>query len=144
MNLPTGLISQIQSRHIANPRTVLGFFAGVLAILCSSCLIAVSILAYSHTMPNLIPWILGFAALFFVGLVVALFIVMLQAPHKLMLGPVTGTEYAAIHRIALGDSDRGERFEPVMSPMPPPQVGPTPSLPQISGSSVTEPTEDEQ
>lgn len=134
LSLPIGLISQ--GRQIANPRTVLGFFAGVLVIWGGGCLTGVWILASFHVMLNLIPWILASAGVFFIALVVALFIVMLGAAHKLMLGPVSGSEYAEILKV--GDSDRGERLEQVIGILPGSQRVPKPAVSQALGVDATE------
>lgn len=103
------LITSVQSRQIASPKTVLGFYAGVLVILDSASLLAVGVLAQTHTMTGLIPWILGFAAIAFLLLVGGVFAVNLFDPGKLMLGQISGSEYVAMHAMRLGDSLSGER-----------------------------------
>jgi hypothetical protein len=103
------LITSVQSRRIASPKTVLGFYAGVLAIVDSAALIATGVLSQTHTMTWLIPWILGFAAVVFVLLVGGVFAVNLLDPAKLMLGQISGSEYVAIQSLHLGDSLSGER-----------------------------------
>ncbi len=103
------MLSSVQSRQIASPKTVLGFYAGVMAILDSASLVAIGVLAQTHTMTWLIPWILGFAAAVFVLLLGGVFALNLFDPSKLMLGQVSGTEYAALHSVRLGDSATGER-----------------------------------
>jgi len=88
----------------------LGFYAGVLAILDSASLIAVAVLAQTHTMTWLIPWVLVFAAAVFLLLVGGVFTVNLFDPAKLMLGQISGSEYVAIHAMPLGDSVSGEHM----------------------------------
>ena len=111
-----GLTATVQSRQIASPKTVLGFYAGVLVILDSASLIGVGVLAETHTMVWLIPWILGFAAVAFLLLVGGVFAVNLLDPGKLMLGQITGSEYVAMHSMPLGDSLSGERDVIVVEP----------------------------
>jgi hypothetical protein len=111
----TELTNAIRSRQVSNPRTVLGFYAGVLAIVLAGDVTAVGILASNKVATSLIPWLLGFAALLVLLLLTGVFIVTLIDPSKLMLGQITGTEYANIHRIVLGDSDSGQRLETVQA-----------------------------
>jgi hypothetical protein len=99
----------VQRRQFTSPRTVLGFYAGVLVILDSASLLAIGVLAETHTMAWLIPWILGFGAVVFVGLIGGVFTINIIDPGKLMLGQISGTEYVAMHKIPLGDSLAGER-----------------------------------
>jgi hypothetical protein len=109
----TELTNAIRSRQVSNPRTVLGFYAGVLAIVLAGDVTAVGVLASTKVAISLIPWLLGFAALLVLLLLAGVFIVTLVDPSKLMLGQITGTEYANIHRVVLGDSDSGQRLETV-------------------------------
>jgi hypothetical protein len=103
------LTNAIRSRQISNPRTVLGFYAGVIALLLAGDVAAVGVLASAKIETFLIPWLLGFAGAMILLLLLGVFIVTLIDPSKLMLGQITGTEYADIHRITLGDSDSGGR-----------------------------------
>lgn len=109
----TELTNAIRSRQVSNPRTVLGFYAGVLGLLLTAAVAAVGVLASTKEDTSLIPWLLGFAGLVVLLLLIGVFIVTLIDPSKLMLGQITGTEYANIHRVVLGDSDQGSRVEAV-------------------------------
>src|ERR1700678_2325646 len=112
------LSNAIRSRQISNPKTVLGFYATVLAILLSGDVGAIAVLATTRVSTFLIPWLLGFAGLNVFMLLAGVFIITLIDPSKLMLGQITGTEYAQIHRVMLGDSDSGQRLEATIGPVP--------------------------
>ncbi len=72
---------------------------------------SVAVLADSDEHADLLPWILGLGFLFVVALTAAIFVLMAKNPSKLMLGQVTGAEYADIQRVVmLGDSRSGERI----------------------------------
>jgi hypothetical protein len=103
----------VRRRYTENPRTVLGFFATVLGLILAADIAAVATLAYADVKTGLIPWLLGFAGVVFVALVGAVLVIALVDPSKLMLGRVTGSEYAEIQRLTLGDSRAGERELPV-------------------------------
>jgi hypothetical protein len=99
----------IQSRQSSNPKTVLGFYGAVLAVILGGCVAAVWVLAVTHTMTSLIPWIFGAGAIVFVGLLITVVVINLVDPSKLMLGQISGIEYSEIQRARLGDSLKGER-----------------------------------
>ena len=101
----------VKDKQTSSPRTVLGFYATVIGILVSACVAAAGVLAKTGTATDLIPWVLGFGGLVLLLVLVGVFIVTLIDPSKLMLGHVTGSEYAEIHRVALGDSGAGEKLE---------------------------------
>src|SRR5947209_7890988 len=103
------IITREHGRQTSNPKTVLAFYAVIVGILESAALGAIWVLAWSHTMTWLIPWILGTAILSFVLVVGAVLVINMVDPSKLMLGQITGHEYAAIHGMRLGDSLTGER-----------------------------------
>lgn len=108
------LTSAIRARQYSNPRTVLGFYAAVLALLLTGDIAAVGVLASTKVSTFLIPWLLAFAGTVLFLLLIGVFIVTLIDPSKLMLGQITGSEYATIHRIVLGDSDSGQRVQSVV------------------------------
>jgi hypothetical protein len=117
------VIRAIQARQAANPKTVLGYYAGVSGILLSGCVAAVWVLATTHTATYLIPWILGFGGLVFVAVLVGVYRLNVTDPSKLMLRAVTGSEYYEIQRARLGDSLHGEREVVLLGgaePIPPP------------------------
>lgn len=103
------LTRAFQRRQTINPRTVLGFYATVLGLLLTACVAGVAVLATTKTSTYLIPWLLGFAALMVLLLLGGVFLVTLNDPTKLMLGQISGMEYAEIRRAVIGDSVTGER-----------------------------------
>ena len=108
---PMNVWNAVHAKRTVNPKTVLAFYATVLGILLGATVTAVAILAKAHVREDLIPWLLGFAAIMVLALVMGVFIVTIIDPSKLMLTQVTGTEYAAIQRhVVVGDSATGERI----------------------------------
>ncbi len=105
-------------RQTINPRTVLGFYATVLGILFTGVIGAIAVLASSKVGTWLIPWLLVFLAVLVVALIGGVFILNARDPSKLMLGQITGTEYAVINRASLGDSLTGERVEMLLTQQP--------------------------
>jgi hypothetical protein len=69
----------------------------------------VGVLASTKVEVSLIPWLFGFAGLIILLLLGCVFFATMTDPSRLMLGQITGTEYANIRRITLGDSDSGRR-----------------------------------
>lgn len=106
MTVATDMFRQ---RRTENPRTVLAFFGTAIGLVLAACVSAVAALASTGTSTYLIPWILAFGALVSVLLVLAILKIVLTDPSKLMLGQVTGQEYARIQQLILGDSTHGER-----------------------------------
>lgn len=100
----------VRGRQTINPRTVLGFYATVLGLMLTGTVAAVGVLASTKTYTTLIPWLLGFAGIMLFLLLSGVFIITLINPSHLMLGQITGTEFAEIQRTTtLGDSTHGER-----------------------------------
>lgn len=98
------------AKRSLNPKTVLGFYATVLGIGLAACTSLTTVLAITRAADWLIPWVIAFGGGFLVLLVTGVFIINVIDTTKLMLSPVSGTEYAAIHKgIVLGDSLTGER-----------------------------------
>jgi hypothetical protein len=102
------LSSAIAAKQTMNPKTVLAFYAGVLAIDIVGATTAIAVLAWSGKSIWLIPWILAVAVVIFIALVIAVFVLNIMAPAKLMLTQVTGREYMQIQQSTLGDSLTGE------------------------------------
>ena len=96
------------ARFRSNPKTVLGFYGTALGIVDFACVAASVGLGETRTDTWLIPLILGFAALFTVALIVAVFIVNLRDPSRLMLGEVRAAEFIQLHA-RLGDSLAGDQ-----------------------------------
>ena len=103
------ITNAFRSRQTISPRSVLGYFATVLASLLTASIPAIAILASHEDWSYLIPWILIFDAAVVLLLIAGPFIVAMIDPSKLMLTHVTGTEYAVIQQGSLvGDSRMGE------------------------------------
>jgi hypothetical protein len=97
-------------RHTVNPRTVLGFYATVLVIVLSGACTLTGILATTDTLTWLIPWLLAFCGMLTLGCLTAIFYINIKHPANLMLGQITGMEYAEISRqTILGNDIEGER-----------------------------------
>lgn len=101
----------IQTISYSKPKTILGFFAIVLAILGTTCSIIIGVMSHSKELHIFIPWILGFLAIIFVATLVGVFITAWKDPTILMLGQVTGQDYITNRRLTLGDSEQGEYIE---------------------------------
>lgn len=86
----------------------MAFFATVIALMLAGAIGLVVASDHAGTQ-GAIPWILGFVGLVFLLIVGGIFAVMLRDPSKLMLGQITGEEYAQIRRMTLGDSRSGEQ-----------------------------------
>jgi len=108
--MPGEFTRAMARRQTVNPRTVLGFYATVLLIVVSVICTLTTILATTQTATWLIPWILGFGGLLIVATLAGTFYINIKLPANLMLGQITGTEYAEISRqIILGNDTQGER-----------------------------------
>lgn len=110
MEAATRVFRQTQT---SNPRTVLAFYATLVGLTLAAGGGIIAALSATSTSTYLIPGLLIFLALFVIGTAIAIMLVMLKDPSKLMLGQVSGTEYAEIQQVLLGDSSRGERVIPV-------------------------------
>lgn len=113
-------MSQILEKAVAgkayNPKTVLGFFAIVLAIVLAAVASATLILSRSEATVVYMPFVLGFAGLFVLLVFALVSIVMIVSPAKLMLTGVSGHEFVEIQRLSLGDSLTGKRPDNVVLP----------------------------
>ncbi len=102
------------SKRSLNPKTVLGFYATVLGLGLAASTSVVTVLAVTRAADWLIPWVAAFGRTFLILLVAGVFVINFIDTSKLMLSPLSGTEYAAIRQgVVLGDSLTGER---VLSP----------------------------
>lgn len=130
------LTSGFQTRQIASPKSVLGFYGVVIAVTMSAAVGASTALLWSGRSVYLVPWILGIAFLFVAAVVAAVVFTSRRDPSKLMLTHVTGTEYTAIQQqTVLGDSAAGERLAS-LNPVPVELVAPEPERPPIGPGDV--------
>jgi uncharacterized membrane protein len=95
------------------PKTILGFFAIILAILFLASIWIVRILASDPTLHYLIVPILVFLAAILLLVLIGVFITAWKDPTILMLGQVTGEVYLQYRQLKLGDSSQGETIEDV-------------------------------
>ncbi|MEE6273333.1 hypothetical protein V2J56_08230 [Georgenia sp. MJ206] len=103
------IVAAVGSKQTSNPKTVLAFYATVLGIVLAGTISAVGVLAWTDTATELIPWVLLVGWSTALAIVAGVYRLNSKDPSRLMLGQITGTEYAAIHSTTLGDSTRGER-----------------------------------
>ena len=90
---------------------MLGFYAGVLAIIEVGCIAAIAVLASTDSLRYLVPYVLAFAAFLVVVLIGIVVAINLIDPTKLQLSPVTGSEFIEYQRMTLGDSKSGDTVE---------------------------------
>lgn len=95
------------------PKTILGFFAVLLAILFLSAIWIIRILASDSSLHYLIVPILLFLASVLLLVLIGVFITAWRDPTILMLGQVTGEVYLKYRRLVLGDSTQGESVEDI-------------------------------
>jgi hypothetical protein len=122
-NLSLGLATlfrKTQTDEYSAPKTVLGFYAGVLAILEAGVIGATAVLATQESLRYLIPWVLAFGGVILVVLIAIVVAINVRDPTKLQLGQMSGREFIEYHRMTLGDSLGGERAEdiPVLQARP--------------------------
>ncbi len=98
---------------IRSPKTVLGFFALIVAILFLSGIGIIRILAADANLHYLIIPILIFLATVILLVLIGVFITAWRDPTILMLGQVTGEVYLQYRRLTLGDSNAGESVEDI-------------------------------
>jgi len=101
-----------RGNEYSSPRTVLGFYAGVLIILEVGVVAVVAFLASQNDLHHLIPWAMAFGAVAFLGIVVVVVSINFRDPTKLQLGQMTGREFVDYQRVTRGDSIGGEYVEP--------------------------------
>jgi hypothetical protein len=97
-----------------SPKTVLGFLAIMVSILASATVFSVLFLSEKSKLYYLIPIVLMVFIVVFVLITGAVLLIGWKDPSKLMLGQITGRDYALIQRLTLGDSNAGERVDNVI------------------------------
>jgi hypothetical protein len=96
------------------PKTILGFFAIMISIAASTTVAAIGLLAGNARFGYLIPIILIIFVFIFLLVTITIMRIAWKDPSKLMLGRITGKDYAVIQRLTLGDSNAGEFVEAVV------------------------------
>lgn len=126
----------IRAGEVSSPKTILGFFAIVLAILVGGAVSAAVALG-GGDYRFLIPIIFLFVGVVFIVLVAIVVLAMWRDPTRLMLGRMTGREYIDFVRLTQGDSRHGEVDRRFVLPASPIVFGSGPNPP--SGSALGEP-----
>jgi hypothetical protein len=111
------------------PKTVLGFYAIVLAVLEAGVIGATAVLATQKELRDIVPWVLAFGGVVLVVLIGVVVTINVRAPMKLQLGQVSGSDLIAYEQMTLGNSTTGEYVENVPIAMPPGGQRPWPSPP---------------
>jgi hypothetical protein len=126
----------------SRPKTVLGFYWGVIATILAGTVAAVTALSRQDSTDGLVLPVLIFGGLTSLLILVFVFYLNVKAPPKLMLGEITGRDYITYERMTLGDSVTGEQLETASYPLAVEQAEPLMmSLP--SSSSDAGETEEE-
>jgi hypothetical protein len=140
------LTHAIRTGEYRSPRTVLGFFAGMVGIAATVLIFVIWLLEKSANLRYLIPIVLTVFLAIFLFVLVGVMLIALKDPSKLMLGQISGRDYAEIQRVTLGDSRSGEHVENVMIIPPSPSMitvdaavteSNRPESPQLDASSST-------
>jgi len=109
--MPKEASHTIRTASYKSPKTILGFFAIVVGILVTGASVVVGLLARFDSLHPFIPWILIFAAIVIVAVLVGVFVTAWKDPTVLMLGQISGQDYIENRKLALGDSSSGEYYE---------------------------------
>jgi len=88
-------VEAVTNRESAAPRTILGFLLGMYTVLLTGAVGSVIALASTDS-SGAIPYVLGFIGVLTVALIIAILAITWKDPTRLMLGQITGREYAAI------------------------------------------------
>jgi hypothetical protein len=107
-------VESIRSRETAAPRSIVGFLLALYSVLMVGA-VATVVGLVSSSQSGLVVYVLGFIGLITVALCVAVLVITWKDPSRLMLGEVSGREYAALRYIKVGDDVSGERAERILS-----------------------------
>lgn len=103
------------SGEYSRPKTVLGFFAAIVALLVPAgvTLIWLVVTRDKGAANGYIIAALGFIAALVAVIVIGVIVVMWRDPSRLMLGTISGREYWRIQQLTQGDNVTGERTEDI-------------------------------
>lgn len=118
MNNPLNQVGNLTGQFRA-PRTILGFFAALTAILGVTLFALVKIFADVEPLRAFIPLLLLFGGGFFSFIALAILITSWIKPERLMLGEVKGEVYLQMLQLRQGDSETGEIIEHISVSLPP-------------------------
>ena len=102
------MVRAVRASQQVRPNNVLSFYVIVLLVIEGACGLALGFLGGRSSLHYLVPYVLGFAAISFLGILITVIVLTVKFPEKLMLGEVSGTEYVEIQQATLGDSRTGE------------------------------------
>lgn len=108
------VVRAFRSGERTSPKTVLGFLAIMVSILATASIFSVWLLSSKPNLYYLIPIVLIVFVILFILVISAVLLIGWKDPSKLMLGQITGRDYALIQRLTLGDSNAGERVQDVI------------------------------
>ena len=108
----------VTTANYRSPKTVLGFFAIVVAIVVTGATFVTGLLSRTPTLHHLVVPVLLFAGILVVAVLVGIFVTAWKDPTTLMLGQVTGEVFIENRRLTLGDSNAGEYTEDIVSAIP--------------------------
>ena len=103
--------SSIQNLTRQTPKTIVGFCSIMTGIGITGALGLVLVLAGTQTHLWMIPYLSGFILLLPILVLAVVLNLAARDPSKLMLGQVTGTEYAEIQRITMLNSEFPDQAE---------------------------------
>jgi hypothetical protein len=134
----TSIFRASKGNEHSAPKTVLGFYAGLLALLEAGVIASLVVLASQDDLHYLIPWVAGFGGVVFVGIVGVVVAINVVDPTKLQLGQVTGREFIDYQQITRGDSIGGDYIEspaavPSRTSIPAATVNPQPQQDEEAG-----------
>jgi hypothetical protein len=86
----------------------------MVSILATASIFSVWLLSSKPNLYYLIPIVLIVFVILFILVISAVLLIGWKDPSKLMLGQITGRDYALIQRLTLGDSNAGERVQDVI------------------------------
>jgi hypothetical protein len=104
----------IRSGERSAPKTVLGFLVIMTSILGSASTFAFWFFSGETALHYMVPIVFVVFIILFVTIVGAVLLICWKDPSKLMLGQITGREFALIQQLTLGDSNAGERIADVI------------------------------
>lgn len=106
-----GTSEVLSAASFRSPKTVLGFFAAVIALVLTAASFLVAVLAREAGLHGLVLPVLGYLGVLIVAVLLFVCVAAWKDPTMLMLGQVTGEAYLANKKLTMGDSSAGEYQE---------------------------------
>jgi hypothetical protein len=108
------LTRAVRSGERSAPKTVLGFAGIMISIIATVVIAALWIIADKPTLRYLVPLIIAGFFVAAIGIICLVLRMCWKDPSKLMLGQITGRDYALIQRLTLGDSTSGDKSSDIV------------------------------